>query len=57
MYNGTQTHIWLVPYLKEGCWYSDCRKTICPIEEEDLKKACEQADSKGAALGSDHGEE
>jgi hypothetical protein len=29
----------------------------CPLEEEDVKKACVQADSKGAALGLNQGEE
>jgi hypothetical protein len=57
MYTVTQTHTWLVPHLKVGCWYIDCGKIYCPVEEEDVKKACEKADSKGATVPSDHGEE
>jgi hypothetical protein len=55
----TTGHIrtWSVPHLKAGCWYIDCGKIHCPVEEEDVKKACENADSKGAAVASDHGEE
>jgi hypothetical protein len=30
---------------------------ICLVEDEDVKKACGQADLKGVALGSGHGEE
>jgi hypothetical protein len=56
MYTMGQTRIWSVPHLKAGCWYIDCGKIHCPIEEEDVKKACEKADLKGAAVASDHGE-
>jgi hypothetical protein len=38
------------------CWYIDCGKAFCPVEEEDAKKACDQADSKGTALGPNQGE-
>ena len=44
-------------HLKVGCWYIDCRKVFCLIEGEDAKKACVQADSKGATLGPNQGEE
>jgi hypothetical protein len=57
MYTMTYTRIWSNAHLKSGCWYTDCRKFYCPLEEEDVKKACVQADSKGAALGSNQGEE
>jgi hypothetical protein len=57
MYTTGHTRMWSVPHLKAGCWYIDCGKIHCPVEEEDVKKACEKADSKGAAVASDHGEE
>jgi hypothetical protein len=47
MYTMTQTRTWSVPHLKEGCWYIECRKKICPIEEEDLKAAYDKVDPKG----------
>jgi hypothetical protein len=53
MYTMTQTRTWSVPHLKEGCWYIECGKTICPVEEEDVKAACDKADPKGVKLGSD----
>jgi hypothetical protein len=53
----THTCIWSNAHLKAGCWYTDCGKVYCPLEEEDVKKACVQADSKGAALGTNQGEE
>jgi hypothetical protein len=37
-----------------GCWYIECRKTICPVEEEEVKIAYDKADSRSAELGSDH---
>jgi hypothetical protein len=49
--------MWSVPHLKAGCWYIDCGKIHCPVEEEDVKKACEKANSKGAAVASNHGKE
>jgi hypothetical protein len=52
-----QTSTISVPYLKASCWYVDRGKIICLVEEEDIKKACGKTDLKGAALGSDHGEE
>jgi hypothetical protein len=57
MYTMGHTCMWSVPHLKAGCWDIDCGKIQCPVEEEDVKKACEKADLKGAAVASDHGEE
>jgi hypothetical protein len=57
MYTMTHTRIWSNAHLKAGCWYTDCGKVYCPLEEEDVKKACVQADSKDAALGTNQGEE
>jgi hypothetical protein len=54
MYTMTQTHAWSVPHLQAGCWYIECGKTICPIEEEEVKAACDKADSRGAELGPNH---
>jgi hypothetical protein len=53
----THTCIWSNTHLKADCWYTDCGKVYCPLEEEDVKKACIQANSKGAALGLNQGEE
>jgi hypothetical protein len=57
MYTMTHIHVWSNVHLKAGCWYTDCGKAYCPLEEEDVKKACVQADSKGAALGTNQGED
>jgi hypothetical protein len=57
MYTMTHTRIWSNAHLKAGCWYTDCGKVYCPLKEEDVKQACVQADSKGAVLGSNQGEE
>ena len=57
MYTMIQTRTWSTAHIKAGCWYIDCGKVFCPIEEEDAKKACIQVDSKGAALGPNQGEE
>jgi hypothetical protein len=54
MYTMTQTRAWSVPHLQAGCWYIECGKTICPVEEEEVKAACDKADSRDAALGPDH---
>jgi hypothetical protein len=54
MYTMSQTCIWSVSHLKASCWYIECGKTIFPIEEEDVKIACDRADSKGAEVGSTH---
>jgi hypothetical protein len=57
IYTMTHTRVWSNAHLKAGCWYTDCRKVYCPLEEDDVKKACVQADSKGAALDTNQGEE
>jgi hypothetical protein len=57
IYTMTHTHIWSNTHFKAGCWYTDYGKVYCPLEEEDVKKACVQADSKAAALGTNKGEE
>jgi len=51
MYTVTQIRYWSNAHLKAGCWYIDCGKFFCPVEEEDVKKACFEADSKGAVMG------
>jgi hypothetical protein len=51
MYTIGQIRIWSLPHLKAGCWYIDCGKIYCPIREEDVRKTCEIADSKGASKG------
>jgi hypothetical protein len=48
MYTMDQTCIWSIPHLKASCWYIDCGKIYCPIQEEDVMKTCVTADSKGA---------
>ena len=53
IYTMTQKCTWSAPYLKEDCWYIECRKTICLVEEEDVKATCDKAGSKGIKLGSD----
>ena len=53
----THTRVWSNAHLKAGCWYIDCGKAFCPLEEEDVKKACVQADSKGATPGTNQGDE
>jgi hypothetical protein len=57
MYTMAQTCIWSVPHLKADCWYIDCGKIYCPVEEEDVKKTYEKADSKGATTSTDNSEE
>jgi hypothetical protein len=47
MYTMTQTRTWSTPHLKEGCWYIEYGKAICPVEEEDVKATCDKADPKG----------
>jgi hypothetical protein len=54
MYTMTQTRIWSVPHLKEGCWYIECGKSTCPVEEEDVKATCDKDDPRGIMLGSDN---
>jgi hypothetical protein len=53
MYTMSQTRTWYVPHLKADCWYIECGKTICPVEEEEVKISCDKADSRGAVLMSD----
>jgi hypothetical protein len=43
-------------HISGHCWYIDCGKAFCPVEEEDAKKACDEADSPGTALGANQGE-
>jgi hypothetical protein len=57
MYTMDQTRIWSIPHLKAGCWYIDCGKVYCPIQEEDVRKACETASSKDAITGTDNAQE
>jgi hypothetical protein len=57
MYTMGQTRIWSLPHLKAGCWYIDCGKIYCPIQEEDVRKTCELADSKGASTVTDNAQE
>jgi hypothetical protein len=56
MYSVCLVRLWSIAHLKACCWYIECRKAFCPVEEEDAKKACDQADSQGAALGPNQGE-
>jgi hypothetical protein len=51
MYTVTHIRYWPNAHLKAGCWYIDCGKLFCPVEEEDVQKACFEADSKGAPSG------
>jgi hypothetical protein len=57
MYTMGQTRIWSLPHLKAGCWYIDCGKIYCPIQEEDVRKTCETTDSKGAPTVTDNAQE
>jgi septal ring factor EnvC (AmiA/AmiB activator) len=52
MYTMTQTRAWSISHLKAGCWYIECLKSICPVEEEELKAACDKADSKQSEVRS-----
>jgi hypothetical protein len=56
MYTMFHIRYWSIAHLKAGCWYIDCGKVFCPVEEEDAKKTCVQVDSKGATLGPNQGE-
>jgi hypothetical protein len=57
MYTMYLVRLWSIAHLRACFWYIDCGKAFCPVEEEDAKKACDQADSQGAALGAIQGEE
>jgi hypothetical protein len=50
MYSPTQLYNWSAPHLKEGCWYIECGRTICPVEEEDVKATCDKLDPKPSKL-------
>jgi hypothetical protein len=50
MYSPTQLRVWSAPHLKEGCWYIECGRTICPVEEEAVKATCDKADPRGVKL-------
>jgi hypothetical protein len=56
MYTVYLVRLWSIAHLKACCWYIDCGKAFCPVEEEDAKKACDEADSQGAALEANQGE-
>jgi hypothetical protein len=56
MYTVYLVCLWSIAHLRACCWYIDCRKAFCPVEEEDAKKACDEADLQGAALGANQGE-
>ena len=47
MYSVNQLKLWSAPHLKEGCWYLECGRNVCPVEEEDVKAACDKADPRG----------
>ena len=47
MYSTNHMCIWSASHLKEDCWYLECGRTICPIEEEDVKATCDKANPKG----------
>jgi hypothetical protein len=44
MYIPTQLRNWSAPHLKEGFWYIECGRTICPVEEEFVKATFDKAD-------------
>jgi hypothetical protein len=56
MYTLYLVRLWSIAHLRACCWYIDCGKAFCPVEEEDAKKACDEADSPGATLGTNQGE-
>jgi hypothetical protein len=56
MYTVYLVRLWSIAHLKACCWYIDCGKAFCPVEEGDAKMACDEADSQGAALGANQGE-
>jgi hypothetical protein len=53
---GSDTHL-VTSTFKVGCWYIDCGKIYCLIQEEDVRKTCEMADSKGAPTVFDNAQE
>ena len=54
MYTMIQTHTWSVLHLKVGCWYIEYGKTIYSVDKENVKTTCDNANPRGAKLGSDH---
>jgi hypothetical protein len=56
MYTLYLVRLWSIVHLRVCCWYIDCGKAFCPVEEEDAKKACDEANSPGIALGANQGE-
>jgi hypothetical protein len=56
MYTAYLVRLWTIAHLKACCWYIDCGKAFCPVEEEDAKKACDLANSLGAASRANQGE-
>ena len=51
MYTVFLVRCWSIAHLRACCWYIECGKTFCPVEEEDAKKACDQADSTSPDQG------
>src|SRR5450759_1067420 len=51
MYTTNLARLWSISHLRACCWYIDCVKTFCPVEEEDAKRACDRADSKAPDQG------
>ena len=43
MYNAWLVRFWSIAHLRACCWYIECGKIFCPIEEEDAKMACDEA--------------
>jgi hypothetical protein len=49
MYTVYLVRLWSIAHLKACCWYIDYGKAFCPVEEEDAKMACNEADSQGVS--------
>jgi hypothetical protein len=56
MYTLYLVRLWSIAHLRACCWYIDYGKAFYLVEEEDAKKACDEADSPGATLGANQGE-
>ena len=50
-YNAWLVWFWSIAHLRACCWYIECGKNFCPVEEEDAKKACDQANGIGPSQG------
>ena len=50
MYTMSQMRTWSIPHLKAGYWYIECGKTICLVEEEEVKISYDKADSRGVVV-------